>query len=150
MLVPIKRGGATGYESWSPELRERIVQVLKGYDAFEGKTVRPEGLIPDHKFPEIRWDDSTSRGRLEALTNLQISSDFQLLNNQRNLQKREVCRACYQSGRRGFPLGIKYFYKGNEDWPKDIPARGKAAEEGCVGCGWYDFEKWRIALSRKS
>jgi hypothetical protein len=44
-------------------------------------------------------------------------------------------------------MGIKFYYEGTEDWPTDCPASGKEAQRGCIGCGWYDFDKWRIALN---
>ena len=46
------------------------------------------------------------------------------------------------------PLGIKFYYAGNEDWPADCPNFGPEAEQGCFGCGWYDFVAWREALNR--
>jgi hypothetical protein len=146
LLLPLPRGGISGYETWSPKLRDRIISVLQRYDAYEAKTVRKEGVIPDHKFPEIRWDESTRRESLESLTDDEIKRDFQLLNNQRNQQKREVCRRCYQENKRGYPYGIKYYHVGTEAWPPDVPRKGKGAEQGCLGCGWYDIEAWRRAL----
>jgi len=147
LLIPLPRGGITGYEVWSKEQRERIVSVLGTYDCFEAKVVKKEGLLPDHKFPEIRWDGETKRLDLSSLSQSDIRRDFQLLNNQRNQQKREVCRSCYQTGSRGKVYGIEFFYSGNETWDKAIPTRGKDAERGCVGCAWYDIEKWREALN---
>ena len=79
---------------------------------------------------------------------LKIKKDFQLINNQRNQQKREVCRKCYQTNERGIIYGINYFYQGNQLWDKGIPKRGKVAERGCIGCGWYDIEEWRNKLSK--
>lgn len=35
-----------------------------------------------------------------------------------------------------------------KDWPC-IHQRRPEAEEGCVGCGWYDFAAWRNALNEK-
>lgn len=148
ILLPIKRGGINGYETWSLELRSRIVSVLRGYDAFEAKRTTKEGLLPDHKFPEIRWDEATKRESLEMLTDAEILHDFQLLNNQRNQQKREVCRTCYQTGKRGQIFGIEYFSNGTEDWDTTIPTKGKAAERGCIGCPWYDIEAWRKSLQQ--
>lgn len=148
LLIPLPRGGITGYETWSPETRARIVRTLGAYDAFEGRQVRPESLLPDHKFPEIRWDDETRRSSLAEVTEDTIRADFQLITNQRNLQKREACRACHQSGMRGYPFGIKYFYSGQESWPAGVPERGRAAEAGCNGCGWYDLEEWRRSLNQ--
>ncbi|MFC1943537.1 restriction endonuclease [Chloroflexota bacterium] len=146
LMVPLPRGGISGYESWSPALRTRIIKVLGSIDVYEGKRVNPTSLIPDHKFPEIRWDETTRRDSLEHLTDSEIRDEFQLLTNQRNLQKREVCRTCYQTGKRGFPFGLKYFYSGDENWPKDIPLQGKLAQRGCIGCGWYDLSLWRTSL----
>jgi hypothetical protein len=42
---------------------------------------------------------------------------------------------------------LKFFYSGDENWPTDIPRIGKEAEKGCVGCGWYDIQKWRDSLN---
>lgn len=84
----------------------------------------------------------------EDMTDNEIKNKFQLIDNQRNQQKREVCRKCFQSGNRGTLFGINYFYEGTKDWAKDIPTTGKSAEQGCIGCGWYDIEKWREELNK--
>lgn len=149
ILLPLPRGGITGYETWSPELRKKIIRVLGAMDAYEAKVGKVEGLLPDHKFPEIRWDDKTRRESLEHLTDTDILADFQLLSNQRNQQKREACRLCYQTGKRGVVYGIPYFYEGSAVWNPRIPKVGKAAEAGCRGCAWYDLDAWRKAISRK-
>ena len=60
----------------------------------------PKRLIPDHKFPEIRWDADTKGENSDNMSVEEIVSKFQLLDNQRNLQKREVCRACFQTNKR--------------------------------------------------
>jgi hypothetical protein len=145
-LLPIARGGITGYEVWSPALRARIVALLKNFDSFEAKAGKKEGLLPDHKFPEIRWDSETKRASLEDLSDAEILRDFQLLSNQRNQQKREVCRSCFQTGKRGTIYGIPFYYSGNENWEINIPKVGKNAERGCVGCAWYDIQAWRAEL----
>jgi hypothetical protein len=150
VLLPLPKGGISGYESWTPELKDKIIKLLGSYDVFEAKIIRKESLIPDHKFPEIRWDKDTRRVSLEDLTDEEIRRDFQLLNNQRNLQKREVCRTCFQTNKRGYPYGIKYFYEGDENWGDGIPKRGKDAEQDCIGCGWYDLEIWRKSITEKS
>lgn len=147
-MIPLKRGGITGYETWSPQLLKRILKVLDNYDSFEAKQIQ-NGLLPDHKFPEIRWDEDTQRSSLEELTDEEIRHDFQLLNNQRNQQKREVCRSCAQTGQRGLIYGINFFYKGTNFWDTSIIEKGKEAEKGCVGCPWYDIEIWRAELLQK-
>jgi hypothetical protein len=147
MLIPLPRGAASDYETISPKLKQRIIKVLNSIDSFEG-SLRPESsLLPDHKFPEIRWDEETGEVNDDDMSAADIIKKFQLINNQRNQQKREVCRQCYQDGKRGKPFGISYFYAGNENWPESIPKRGKEAEEGCFGCGWYDLSAWRNSLN---
>lgn len=149
ILLPIKRGGITGYETWSSETRDKIIRTLASYDSYEARKGRKENLLPDHKFPEIRWDESTRRESLESLTKEEMKRDFQLLTNQRNQQKREVCRNCYQTGIRGIVYGIPFYYEGDERWDTRYPTKGKEAEQGCVGCGWYDLEHWRKKLTEK-
>lgn len=146
ILLPIPRVIITGngYETWSLSLRKRILRVLKNYDAYEGKT--GSHLLPDHKFSEIRWDENTKSENPDDMTDEEIINKFQLLSNQRNQQKREACRTCFQTNKRQYPFGINYFSEGTEDWDKSIPLKGKNAEKGCIGCGWYDLEDWRKKL----
>lgn len=148
LLLPIPRSVGTGYETWSPKMRTRIIKALNAIDSYEFRLVNKDSLLPDHKFPEIRWDTESKRDSLEELTDEEIKANFQLLNNQRNLQKREVCRSCFQTGERGTPFGIDFFYQGKRTWDVTIPKRGPEAEKGCVGCGWYDLQKWRDSLNK--
>lgn len=149
IMLPIPRVelAGNGYETWSLALRRRILKVLENYDVYECTTSR--NLLPDHKFSEIRWDDKTKAENPDDMTDAQIREKFQLLTNQRNQQKREVCRNCYQTGKRGTIYGIDYYYEGGPLWESSIPKKGKAAEAGCVGCPWYDIERWRKELKRK-
>lgn len=107
--------------------------MLKGINAFEARQTNVNGLIPDHMFSEVRWDDETKAENSMDMTDEEVIEKFQLLDNQRNLQKREVCRRCFQEGKRGILYGIPFFYQGSIDWPEDIPTVGKSAEEGCIG-----------------
>ena len=147
ILVKLPRGHETGYEIWSSKLKNRIIKILGDKDVYEN-AIR-KNTLPDHKFPEIRWDKDTKEDNAEDMSEEQIKNKFQLLDNQRNQQKREVCRNCFQTGKRGSPFGIKFFYKGGEDWDKKISPTGKEAEKGCIGCGWYDLKKWREELNKK-
>lgn len=146
VLLRLPRSSETGYESWSPELRKKILEVLDYHDAYENR--KRKNLLPDHKFPEIRWDKSTREENPEDMSDDEMRRKFQLLDNQRNEQKREVCRRCFQKGLRGTPFGINFFYKGDERWPENVPRRGKAAIEGCIGCGWYDLDIWREEINK--
>lgn len=146
ILLPIERLGqkGNGYETLSSSLRKRIIMTLNSLDVFECKT--STHCLPDHKFPEIRWDENTKSENPDTMTNDQIKSKFQLLTNQRNQEKREACRKCFQTGKRGCIYGISFYYKGTEFWDQSIPSKGKAAEKGCVGCPWYDIAEWRKAI----
>ena len=64
-----------------------------------------------------------------------------------NLLKSRSCERCIKTGKRGTPFGIRFWYQADEDWPT-VHQRGAEAEEGCVGCGWYNFEAWRDALNQ--
>lgn len=149
LLLPIDRVelAGNGYETWSPALRKRILRLFNYIDAYEGTVNR--NCLPDHKFSEIRWDDDTKSENPDTMTDDEIREKFQLLTNQRNQQKREVCRKCFQTGKRGSIYGIDFYYEGGRFWESTIPTKGKAAEEGCIGCPWYDIERWRKELMRK-
>jgi hypothetical protein len=146
MLIPLPKGGVTGYEVMSASFKQKVINALSAVNAYELSTANRHGLLPDHKFPEIRWD-ATTRKTNESLTDAEIKSKFQLLDNQRNQQKREICRNCFQTNKRGIIFGIEYFYEGCIDWPDCIPKIGIDAEQGCIGCGWYDIQKWRNSLN---
>jgi hypothetical protein len=148
LLVPIPRGFQTGYETFSKHFISKSIKVLKALNVYELGSANRGGLLPDHKFPEIRWDAETRAENPDDMANEEIKCKFQLIDNQRNQQKREVCRKCFQTGKRGTLFGIKYFYEGNDNWDANIPKVGKAAEQGCIGCGWYDIEKWREELNK--
>lgn len=149
ILLPINRVelAGNGYETWSPALRARIIRVLGGIDVYENASNRH--CLPDHKFSEIRWDDDTKAENPDSMTDEEIRDKFQLLSNQRNQQKREVCRNCVQTGHRGIIFGIPFFYEGGPEWDDSIPKKGKEAEKGCIGCPWYDIETWRKELIAK-
>ena len=149
ILLPIERGSAegNGYETWSPALRKRIIKVLGGIDVYEGT---PNAhCLPDHKFSEIRWDENTKSENPDSMTDVEIKQKFQLLTKQRNQQKREVCRNCFQTGKRGKLYGIDFYYQGTENWDPSIPQKGKDAEKGCIGCPWYDIAEWKKQVEKK-
>ena len=149
MLLPIDKPDIThmnGYEFIDNKLKSRIIKLLKSFDSYED-SYKYHGLLPDHKFPEIRWGHTTKQMNLKALSDEECITKFQLINNQRNQQKRENCRKCYQTGARGTVLGINFFYKGGLQWDINIPKDGKEAEKGCVGCAWYDLTEWRKSLN---
>lgn len=147
ILLPLPLHSEMGYETFTPQFKARVIRILKERNAFEARVTAKKALIPDHKFSEVRWDDETKAENSMEMSDEQIIQKFQLLDNQRNQQKREICRRCFQEGIRGTIYGIKYFYEGTENWDSRIPKVGKAAEKGCIGCPWYDIEAWRKVLN---
>ena len=148
LLLPIKQGVQTGYEVISPLLKKRIIKVLGNYDAYEGKIRSSYCLLPDHKFPEISWDKNTRQKDLKNISDKEIRSKFQLLDNQRNLEKREACRKVIQTGELGTIFGINYYLNKTGKWPTGIPKTGKKSEAGWKLCPWYDIEAWRKSLNK--
>lgn len=150
MLIPVPRLtlNGNGYETWSPNLRKKIIKTLGNIDVYECKINKH--CLPDHKFSEIRWDNYTKDENLDNMSEEIIKSKFQLLTNQRNQEKREICRKCFQTDKRGIIYGINYFYEGNENWDNSkYPKNGKDAELGCIGCAWYDIQRWRDELTKQ-
>lgn len=149
ILLPIPLHAEMGYETFTPQFKARVIRLLRERNAFEARVTAKKALIPDHKFSEVRWDESTRSENSMDMSDDEIIEKFQLLDNQRNQQKREICRKCYQEGVRGTIYGINFFYEGTDKWDEDIPTKGKEAERGCVGCPWYDIEKWREMLNKE-
>lgn len=149
ILLPIPLHAEMGYETFPSQFKARVIRLLNERNAFEARVTNKKALIPDHKFSEVRWDDATKAENSMDMTDAEIIEKFQLLDNQRNQQKREVCRKCFQEGIRGSIYGINYYYKGTDKWDESIPKVGKAAEKGCEGCPWYDIERWRRMLNEE-
>ncbi len=151
------------FDKWTGEFKEAnaatsipkslYMQILSHYkhtDLIEQRKRQSHELIVDHRFPMVRWGKAED-AHPSNLSVAEIEAKFQLLkkdaSGNHNLLKSRACELCIKTGKRGTPLGIKFFYHGNEDWPHSVPHRGPQAETGCVGCGWYNFSQWRDALN---
>ena len=145
-MVPLPNVKKTFYERMPKPFVKKVIKTLGGINVFECRDTT--GDLPDHKFSEIRWDENVATENTINITEDEIRKKFQILDTQRNQQKREVCRHCYETGERGTIYGIKFFYAGTDKWDPSIPQRGKDAERGCVGCPWYDIQKWREELQK--
>jgi hypothetical protein len=131
-----------------------VQKILKAYsytDVIEQRERSAHELVIDHRFPMERWGNSEPP-HLSSMSETEIKKKFQLLkkdmSGNHNLLKSRSCERCIRTGKRGTPFGIRFWYKEGEEWPS-IHQRGAEAEEGCVGCGWYDFQTWRDALNQK-
>ena len=155
----------TRWDRWTGEIKssnapanipsiliEKILEYYKYTDVIEQRKRQKHELVIDHRFPMERWNESEEKLNIN-MSDDEIRNKFQLLkkdsSGNHNLLKSRACENCIKTGNRGTPFGIEFWYEGNRQWDQNIPKKGKEAEKGCVGCGWYDFEKWRNALNEK-
>ena len=128
----------------------KILEEYKYIDAIEQRKREKHELIIDHRFPMERWGQ-VEQPHTQHITSQEIRKKFQLLkkddSGNHNLLKSRACERCIKERKRGTPFGINYWYEGNEDW-NILDQQGSNAEQGCIGCGWYDFEKWRTSLNQ--
>lgn len=131
-------------------LAKKILAHYANLDSIEQRERPVHELVIDHRFPMIRWG-GTEQKLSPDMTEADMGQKFQLLkfdgSGNHNLLKSRACEVCFKTGQRGTPFGVRFFYEGGETWPEAVPVSGACAEQGCVGCGWYDFEKWRAALN---
>jgi hypothetical protein len=134
------------------DLAKRILEFYKFKDVIENRQRESHELIIDRRFPMERWGQSEAKHNIN-MTEIEIEEKFQLLKKDmagnNNLLKSRSCEICIKTGKRGTPMGIRFWYSGGENWEEGIPPKGKDAEQGCIGCGWYNFEEWRNSLNKK-
>lgn len=154
---------STTWDRWTGETNEpvcaaplsgaiiqRVLTIYGSRDALENTQRSPAELVIDHRFPMIRWGQSETPLASDTSDD-ELKRKFQLLKKDaagnHNQLKSRACENCFKTGSRGTPLGIAWFYHGDDRWPDGTPDTGPEAEEGCVGCGWYDFHAWRSSLN---
>jgi hypothetical protein len=134
------------------QLAKKIFKIYDYKDVIENRQRLPHELVIDHRFPMERWGNTEPKHDVN-MSETEIRRKFQLLKKDgagnHNLLKSRSCERCIKTGKRGTPMDIQFWYLGDENWPDNIPQLGLEAEQGCVGCGWYDFETWRNALNSK-
>ena len=130
---------------------EAVMRIFDSRDVIEKTKRQVHELTIDHKLPMKRWN-SKSTEMLTDYRNMDatdIKTHFQLLKKSNgavshNMLKSRACERCFETGKRGQPFGIAFYYSGGHTWsPSD-----KLDPSGCIGCGWYDFELWRKHLNR--
>jgi hypothetical protein len=133
----------------SKALMERIFSYYGYTDVIEQRQRPSHELVADHRVPMERWGETEKLST--HITDAEVQQKFQVLkkdmSGNHNLLKSRACEACIRTGKRGFPLGIEFYYHGNAQWPDNFPQKGPGSERGCFGCGWYDFARWRNDLN---
>jgi len=131
-------------------LQIKIYNYYGYMDAIEQRKRQAHELVIDHRFPMERWGVAEEQNS-SSMTDHEIEAKFQLLKKDsagnHNLLKSRACERCIATGKRGYPMGIQFYYEGDENWPEGCPVSGPEAERGCIGCGWYNFDLWRNALN---
>ena len=130
---------------------KKTFSILGKKDIVDNTTRNENHLTIDHKLPMIRWNTEEKKKQTdyENMTDEYIRSNFQLLKKSNgtishNALKSRACENCWKNGVRGKPFGIDFFYRGSGKWG----SKSKTDTKGCVGCGWYDLEKWRKDLNQ--
>lgn len=118
----------------SGKQRRRILDLLGGKDAFTGASISSTPEI-DHKVPWTRLDADLDT---KLLSDTEVADHFQLLTREHNLLKDRACGLCKTFGVRPPFLGIFYWYEGVAEY-----------KGSCVGCGWFDGNRWRDAVNSK-
>lgn len=124
-------------------LAKRVKNSYKNEEAVFLRKLSSNQLEVDHKFPQVRWGKDENKND-PKMSETEIKDKFILLSRSSNLLKSRYCESCYKTDKRGCFPGIKYWYKGKEEWDKTIDRNDK---KGCEGCFWYDPYKWREELN---
>lgn len=149
IMLPLPTHPESKYEKVPENITQTLARLKRYIEAYSGERMDKDFLLADHKFPESRWDENTPKENNPTMLDEDILKKFQLLDNASNLRKKQMCESCAESGIRPSIYGIAFFYKGNKQWDDAIPTRGPGAEKGCIGCPWYDIEKWKKELNKQ-
>ena len=141
--LPRKSSNVLSRATISKELKSKIYETLGHREVFWGRDLPINELIIDHKFPSSRWKEGDTENSSE-MSEQDIRNKFQLLTNQSNLLKERECQSCVKENKRGTFLGIEWYYEGDINWQ----GTDKYDENGCVGCPWYDIDKWKREIKR--
>ena len=149
IMLPLPIRIESKYEKVPKNITQTLARLKRYVEAYSGDRMNEKFLLADHKFPESRWDENTPRDNSKDMSDEEILQKFQLLDNAANLRKKQMCESCVASGVRPPIYGLSYYYRGKEKWDAKIPTRGKKAEEGCIGCPWYDIEEWKKQFNER-
>lgn len=143
-LISIKQKNESYIRQQFPsKLRKKVLKLYKNVESITMREMVPNQLEIDHRFPQVRWAKDEKYN--QEMTDEDLKHKFQLLTRQHNLWKSRYCEHCVGTGERGTFIGINFFYEGGSSWDTSISPND---EQGCIGCFWYDPNKWRIELNK--
>lgn len=110
---------------------EQIKTIFNNKDCFD--LHNSNDLEIDHRAsPYLKKEIAVTKYTTEE----ELFNNFQLLTKRNNYIKREECKKCQETKKRGKFSGIDYYYAGTEAW-----------EGTCEGCFYFFPEKWREGLN---
>lgn len=128
-----KTGLTTDRVSFTPLIKERILNLYNKKDVFTGSVDR---LEIDHR---ITPDRETEKPLPIEITDEELKSRYMVLSRVNNQTKREACKKCINSSiRQPSITGINFFYDGDCSY-----------EGTCKGCFWAYPETWKKELHKK-
>ena len=138
-LLSLKRERDTTRGKLPEKLKERIRKYYNNKDEITGSSITGRTAEVDHRIPQIRWIEKEKDWDVN-MADKEIEITFMILSRENNLLKSRFCEKCVRIGKRQPLLGIKFFFKGKEEYEKNL---------GCEGCGWHNPKKWKEELNKK-
>ncbi len=126
----------------SAAVAKRVKALYENEEAVLLRKLSDRELEVDHRFPQIRWGQNEQDN--DRLSDEELKAKFMLLSRSNNLWKSRQCEKCFKTGKRGCFPGIRFWYKGGENWDAASPND----EAGCIGCFWHNPYRWRNELNK--
>lgn len=133
MMYPFPTKQKTLRATMTDDFRDRVKREYDNRDVIDDVKKNKDELEIDHRVPRIRCQESET-GDFASMTSEDIRDTFQTISSSNNQRKSRACERCKKTGCRQTPCGIEFFYKGGEEYDKEI---------GCEGCFYYNPDKWR-------
>jgi len=130
-----------GFNS-SVQFQQNVRQDIKEF--YKDTVCVMTGIKGISENTKIELDHKDGRKNNERVSNIQTQTidDFQPLIKPMNDIKRQICKACKETGKRWKAtniIGFEFsFYKGDENYTEEL---------GCIGCYQYDPIAYRRRLS---
>jgi hypothetical protein len=120
-------------------IRKRAFELLGSRDFIDDVKTSKTKLELDHREPQVRWEKEEKEIK-SSMTDQEIEEKFMFLKRSNNLKKSRICENCKKTNMRGYPVGLVFFYQGDERYDQ---------KNKCNGCFYFDPDTWRKALLKK-